>query len=467
MWMSGAQGVTVNGANQLHGNKNFGLYATGVNTGTVFQGNTVDGNSTTTFGVFLTGALSLQVGGTSIGQANTITATGYGLYASGALTGTTVAGNTVSTNGTGMWMSGAQGITVNGGNQFTNNTNFGLYATSTTSGPTSTFQGNTIDGGATTTFGVFLTGAQNLQVGGAGFGQGNTITATGYGLYASGALTGTTVVGNTISSNGKGIWLSAAQSLTIDGANQLTTNTTYGLYATGVNTGTVFQGNTVNGNSTTAYGIFLSGAQSIQVGGTGGGQGNTVTNAGYGLYASGALTGTTVAANTLSTNGTGIWLNAATGLTINGANQLTKNTTFGFYATGVNTNTVFQGNTVFGSSTTTYGVFLTAAQGLRVGGTSTGQDNTITNTRYGLYAAGTLTGTTVAANTIQSNNNGLYLDGAQGITINNTNTVISNSVFGLFAVGLSTGTTVTGNTISGNGTNISTAGASGGTYQTS
>jgi parallel beta-helix repeat protein len=465
IWLSAATSLTINGANQLAGNKNFGFYADRTNTGTVFQGNTVNGSSTTVFGVFLTGAQSLQVGGTSIGQANTITATGYGLYAGGTLTGTTVAGNTVSANGTGMWMSGAQGVTVNGGNQFTNNTNYGLYATGTNTG--TVFQGNTVNGGSTTKYGLLLTGAQDLQVGGAVSGQGNTITATGYGLYAGGTLTGTTVVGNTISSNGTGIWLSAAQSLTINGANQLTTNTTYGLYATGVTSGTVFQGNTVNGNSTTTHGVFLNGAQSIQVGGTGGGQGNTVTNTGYGLYAGGALTGTTVAANTLSTNGTGIWLNAATGLTINGANQLTKNTTFGFYATGVNTNTVFQGNTVFGSSTTTYGVFLTAAQGLRVGGTSTGQDNTITNTRYGLYAAGTLTGTNVAANTIQSNNNGLYLDAAQGITINNTNRVITNRVFGLFARGLSTGTTVTGNTISGNGTNISTAATTGGTFQTS
>ena len=97
-------------------------------------------------------------------------------------------------------------------------------------------------------------------------------------------------------------------------------------------------------------------------------------------------------------------------------------------------------------------------------GTTLG-NQVLSSSGCGLYALGDNSGTTVKANTFQSNAYGVVLYGARNTTVNGGNKMISNTVFGLYAGGNSLGTVVQGNQISGNGTNIDTSSATGGSFQ--
>lgn len=61
--------------------------------------------------------------------------------------------------------------------------------------------GNSIDGAGLSTYGFRLGSATGLSIGGGLLGDGNRVTGTYQGLYASGGLAGTSVLGNTITGN--------------------------------------------------------------------------------------------------------------------------------------------------------------------------------------------------------------------------------------------------------------------------
>ena len=91
-------------------------------------------------------------------------------------------------------------------------------------------------------------------------GQGNTVTGgTGRqvystGLYATGNLAGTRVIGNTFSGNaGSGVMLVNATGITVGGTgarsgNIITNNRAFGFYASGTSTGSSAVSNTITGN---------------------------------------------------------------------------------------------------------------------------------------------------------------------------------------------------------------------------
>ena len=86
-------------------------------------------------------------------------------------------------------------------------------------------------------------------------------------------------------------------------------------------------------------------------------------------------------------------------------NSISGNTGFGVLASGTLTGSAVSGNLI--TRNTGNGVVLRAAQGLLVGGTANGSGNTITrNKAFGLLATGNCSGSTVEGNTIERNTAG-------------------------------------------------------------
>lgn len=121
----------------------------------------------------------------------------------------------------------------------------------------------------------------------------------------------------------------------------------------------------------------------------------TVSNSLYGIYASGALSGTSILSSTFNGNTQGAYL-AGQGVTfgLDGQGNLlsgTSRTTIGLFVTGNNAGTIIQGNSIYQATT---GISINAATGALIGGPGT-QYNTISYATTGVYATGTCTGTSV------------------------------------------------------------------------
>jgi parallel beta-helix repeat protein len=322
--------------------------------------------------------------------------------------------------------------------------------------------GNTIDGAGLSTYGFRLGSATGLSIGGGLLGDGNRVTGTYQGLYASGGLAGTSVIGNLFIANTSGVILDAVTGLAFGNGNQVRSSTAFGVYVGGVGTGTRIEGNTLVENP---VGMYLDFARGITI------RDNVmVRNAAQGLYARGICTDTIVVDNSIFGGGGvglyGIYLAGARGMTIGGAgggNDI-AGTTQGLFAFGTLTGTVIADNLIENNET---GVVLLSARELTINASN----RIRSNAAWGLFGSGDCAGTTVLANAIQSNKAGIYLSAVTGITVGTetagTGNTISANQFGLFASGVSTGTSVLGNTITGNVTNITvdpTAAATG-TFQ--
>lgn len=169
--------------------------------------------------------------------------------------GNLVLNNDIESNkGNGVWMSSAAGNIIGlpgGGNQIASNAGAGLLATGDLSG--SQVLGNQFDANAA--FGILLSAARGLRLGGTTTGAGNTITGSPTGLFVSGVSNGTLVQGNAIRGNlGNGLTLASASGLTIGGpnrsrSNQVTLNRGYGLLAVGACTRSKVIGNTIVKNA--------------------------------------------------------------------------------------------------------------------------------------------------------------------------------------------------------------------------
>jgi hypothetical protein len=395
-----------------------GLQVNGETPGTSISGNRIDGATASVYGAFLNGATGLSLGTATAG--NVITGNSVGITAIGDLTGSTVRGNEIASNNGGMSLADAKNLTVTGGNHFVANKLYGIHAAGDDSGTTITL--NQIGG---STFGVLLDRVKGLKVGAAG--QNNAIapgldasgayrpTATSYGIYGTGDLTGTTVVSNSIVDNTIGMYLDKALGLVVNGGNLFFRNRLHGIVATGTSTSTTIQGNVIEGSlpdgSRAPYGIYLLNAKQMLVGGTVTGQANGIYKTNVAICATGALDGTAITGNSLGNNSTGLYLTSATNLWV------ALNDSYG-------------------------------------------------STAYGLCATGICSGSTVSGNDTHHGEYGLVFDSAQGLAVKG-NRIYSNRVMGLLALGISHGTVVQGNTITGNGTNISTATAIGGSFQTS
>jgi nitrous oxidase accessory protein NosD len=390
-----------------------GIHATGVNTGSSITGNVIEGGSKGAQGVLLDGTTGLALGTPTAG--NTISGNSVGVLAKGTQTGTSIRSNAILANATGVSIQSATGLVVDA-NRLTGNTQYGMHASGVDTGTKLTR--NTI---RRSPFGIYIDGARRLTVGGAG--QNNTIAAgtdaggnylpafTSHGIFATGVLTGTTVVSNSIVDNTIGIQLTAARGLIVNGGNLLYRNRSHGIVVAGSSLSTTIQRNVIDGTlpdgTKAGYGIYLLNATQMLVGGSG--LGNAIYSNTVGICATGSLSGSVVHGNSILNNVTGIVISSGTGLIVS-TNDIGGSTSSGIVATGVNTSTTLTGNAI----------------------------------RHGA--------------------NGVVLDGAQFMAVT-ANRIHTNRGVGLLARGVSTGTAATGNSITGNGVNIQTAAAVGGTFQ--
>ncbi len=485
-YLDAAGGLTLDGGNSFVGNGAYGIYARGIATQTTtITGNMVDGLGTGVYGVFLDDAKNIHLGVTGAG--NTVTGSkigiyaraglgsttvvdnlvegngsgvvlsaarhlamtgdnrivdnpAYGILAQGAFVDTTMSGVTVSGSTVGLCLSGATNLVVAGGNVFTGNSAHALYAVGDCTATTVT--GNTFDGAGTGTFGLFLDGATGLGVGGTVAGDGNTITRAAVGVYARGVLDGTTVRGNSVDSNGSGMVLSGATGLAVSDANVVSRSDSYGILVQGSSAGSTIAGNTVDTN---VAGVVLSGATGVAVEGS-----NTISrSSAYGVYVGGASTGTRVAGNTIDGAGAGsygLFVDGATGAVLGdvAAGNALAGWTIGVYARGTLGGTSLRANTVTGGVA---GMLLADAAGLTVEG-----GNRFTGaSAYGILAQGDSTGTALTGNTVDQNVVGLWLSGATGLSVAGSNQFIANSSHGIYATGADDGTRIVGNVINGSG----------------
>jgi hypothetical protein len=445
-FLGSSTGSTINGVTLTANTKGIELDG-GSLAGTMIAGNTITMNSQSGI-VASDGVTGLTIGGTSAGAGNTIAYNDEGLsFDSGVYTSTLVQGNTItSNNGDGVLLGtdggNLTGLTIGGSstaaaNTISFNKQNGVEVSQGSYSGT-VIQGNTIasNGG----YGVQLSPSgqslTDLTIGGSTTGQGNTIAsnaADGIGIFG-GTYTNTVVQGNTIQynqNNGVNINLfaggGALSGLLLGGAttaagNTITSNGLDGVQVNaGTYTSTFVRGNTITSNGRNGvnfYAPFGEKLTGLQLGGTSAALGNTVTgNAASGLAASkGDYTTTAVLGNTFSTNKTGIFLTNVQNLSIGGVatafkNTINSNTETGLFATGTLTGTTFQGNSLTGNP---LGVSMLDAQGLALGSAAAGGGNTIAGGTTGVRAVGNLSSSVISGNAITGQTTGIQMINAVG-----------------------------------------------------
>jgi parallel beta-helix repeat protein len=371
-----------------------GLSASGTMTGTEVVFNEFSDN---VIGIALSKATGMLVGGNTIDQSAK-----FGISVTGNNADTEILDNTVTnTQGQpgfehGIYLDGARNVDVIA-NTVNDSKGAGIYVTGNTSG--TAVQGNTLDGNR---FGIALINATNAVLGGLGEDEGNTIVGGGDsaagdyrdGIYASGTLTGSSITGTSITDASTGVLLESAQGLLITDTT-VTDSQRFGLFARGNNSGTTFTNGTITGTGgvpSTEHGIALYDAQNLTI------IDSTVSDSlGAGLYVTGSTTGTVVQNND------------------------------------------FDGNR--------FGIVLVNATNAVIGGTEVGEDNRIVGGgdpllgeyRDGIYAAGTNTGSSITQTKIEKCWTGINLDSSLSLTITDA-TVEKASGFGVYAKGTNTGT---------------------------
>lgn len=490
--LGGSTGSTFKGLT-LTRNTNGIELASGTYTGTTIAGNTISLNDQS--GIVTHGSVaSLTIGGSGAGNTIQYNDTGI-LFRPGSYSSTVVTGNTVTANyGDGILLGGGggtlSGLTLGGTASGTANTISYNQDNGIEVGP-GTFTGTTITGNGIASnggFGVALLAAgqtlQGLSVGGNAAGTGNTIesnAADGIGVFG-GTYTNTVIQGNTIRYNQNGVSLNLRggggplSGLALGGANTgsatagntITANSLDGVLVNGgTYTGSIIRGNTITangGNGVNLLATFGGKINGLQVGGSTSNLANTITgNTAAGLAASaGDYTETAVIGNTLSSNRVGAALSAAQNLNVGGTatafkNTLDSNTEAGILATGNMAGSFIRGN---GLSSNNLGVSLVDAQGLTLG--ADGSGNTITGGTTGVRAVGNLTGTTIAGNSITGQTTGIqlinaistaaatpfFVGGAATTVGTGVGNYVASTVHGLYAAGPMTNTTIAGNIFS-------------------
>ncbi|MFM8497216.1 MAG: beta strand repeat-containing protein, partial [Planctomycetia bacterium] len=459
-------------------NNNEGLRGSGDLTDTVVAGNDFIDN--TKVGIALQSAKNLTVGGFGEDSPNLITGSPVGLSASGTMVGTEVVGNEFSDNTIGIALSKATGMVVGGNtidasgkygisvtgnnadtliventvtntqgqpgfehgiylndarnvdvidNTVSESKGAGIYVTGNTLG--TVVQGNYLDGNR---FGIAMINAQNAVIGGSGEDEGNTIVGGGSsitgdyrdGIYASGNLTGSSITGTDITNASTGVLLESAQGLLVTDTT-VTDSQRFGFFARGDNAGTRFTNSTITGTGgvpSTEHGMMLFDAKNLLI------EGNTVSDSlGAGLYLTGDNSGTEVYDNDFDGNRFGIAFINATNTDIGGDAPGEDNRIVGggdpgageyrdgIYAAGVNTGSSITQTKISSCWT---GINLESATGFTVTDASV-----LKATGFGIYAKGVNTGTllddiNVEQDPVSSSSNGSILQGAEGLTIDNS-----------------------------------------------
>ena len=462
VYLTGATGLVFGGDNASLGNKitssRKALYATGDLDGAVIRANSISGIGGSAYGIFLDSASNLTIGGSGPDMGNEVAESRWGLYAKGDQGGTQVQGNSFTNGMYGALLSSATNIAVTANNTFTNYSGYGLLVSGSADGVVA--QNNTIVGSGGG-YGIYLTaGATGMTIGGATAAEGNRVSGVATGVYAGGELAGTSIHGTTITLNGTGstgIQLTNASNLSVGGLavgeTNVITGAQYGIQGKGDLSGTIVQGSAVSGAD---YGLLLSSAQGVEVSGNNAFQGNSR----YGILVAGNSAGSVIQNSTVDTvsgsvNGTqfSVYLANATGLEFGGTGANEGNRIsggdYGIYATGTLAGTSISGSTVDGANGTRFGIYLKGANDLTIGGIASGAKNVVSNSTFCMLGLGDLTGTSVSGNQFNEGTYGAFLSSATGLSLSGNNTFTDNSKYALFASGDSTGTQVSNNSFSG------------------
>jgi parallel beta-helix repeat protein len=420
VWLRDAQGIDVNNT-LITASESFGLYANGTLTGSSFHDNLITGttgvNGANGNAMSLAGAQNLAIYD-NIGEDSF----GAGIYVSGDTTGTTVKSNLFDGNRSGITLVNATNAVIGGlgedeGNVVVGDSDLGngflsdgiqVVGTSTGSRVLGTISSNTSSG-------VYLGNATGVEISG-----GSTDTSEAFGVYATGVLTGSSLTDLTISGSGglgfygDGVHLASASGLTVTG-NMIEDNLGSGLAVTGDTTGTVVRDNDFDGNRVA---IYLLNATNAVIGGDLPGEDNRIVGGGDastndfrdGIVVTGTSTGSSITQTTINDTSIGVWLNAATGVTIDTA-IVKASQVFGLVGTGVLTGTQVLTSTFSGTTTGAgggSGVLLQAAQSLLI------QDATISDNAIGLTATGDCGGSEVLDTTWSGNTTGV-IDTSTGV----------------------------------------------------
>jgi len=392
---SDIQGLTIIGAPGVAGTAGIFLLSPWhnlpFNSGSRIRNNVIEGM---TFGMALVNVPGLDI------DSNHIRSCQNGIFAGGALHGTSITDNVFERNDTGIAAYGLQGVTI-GGNEFIDNVKSGIYFSGSASDndpdkpdPSScertgvfsnTFVRNNV--------GVTFDKAQNVLVGGTPASQGNTITADGNtalfqyraGLYGLGDLTGSIALNTTINTPFLGINLAQAQGLTI--ANTIVRNHS---------------------------GLGLVAQGQVGLPGTAAGLAGTVIS-GLTVERTGALPPIETA---------GVVLIDATGMRLESGNF--SGDTTAIFVFNAAAGLVIVDNVFAGRST---GVGLFQAKNLAFG--QIGRGNTIQNASgAGIYTGGNLAGTSVVANRITGSPTGIVLDNTTNLAIGGVTASHGNTITG-------------------------------------
>jgi nitrous oxidase accessory protein NosD len=392
---------TLSGNNTFSNTSFYGIYATSIVTGLTVSNNTftIPGAQ---FGGYFQGVRNAVIGSSATEPGNRISGASTGIFVTSNMSATTVSNNSIANNSINVRLSGALGAVV-ANNNLSGASSYGVLAAGSNSG--SVVQNNTIST-QSAAWGVGLSGASNLMVGGSEASQGNRISNATRGFFGTGALSGSKVLGNTFTGLGVG-----------------------------------------------DTGLYLTGATNLTVGGTGASEPNTFTNYNYGGVYGNELRGTQVISNRFSNGTYGGVLSDGTNLTITSNNTFNGYTSRGLSISGNNPGTNVSANIIRGAGQTAAGIYLYHATNTTIGGAAFGQGNQILQTVSAVTAVGNLTGTTVLGNVLSDGTVGITLGTAAGLQVT-LNTIERNSNAGITASGVNGGSTITANQISANGNGV-------------
>ena len=327
--------------NVISGNSGAGISLfNNVSSGNVLFGNRIGTDATgksalsnRVAGIYISGAVGNQIGGTNTGAGNVISGNAEdGIYITGGAAGNSIQGNLIGLDVTGAnrLPNGYNGISLSGAvsnliggsmsgarNVISGNTIHGVeiyLVTDTGNTICGNYIGTDITGAkavANTWHGVFIQGCSNI-VGGVAAGSGNVISGSSLGLGVfllgnNGNVTGNIIQGNIIGldatgsnslgNSDVGVGINGAANTQVGGTavgarNIISANGNEGIYVTSDgSTNNVIQGNYIGtdqtgtvGRGNTISGIRLEGTGSNQIGGSAPGAGNLISANGNSLF---------------------------------------------------------------------------------------------------------------------------------------------------------------------------------------
>jgi parallel beta-helix repeat protein len=467
---------------------NYGIYLnTNANNNNVTENNvSTNGATTNNWGVYILGTAALTSNNNLV-FGNNISTNGttacYGVYLLNNANYNNITGNFIRPFGTttahGIYVSGATSrsenneisfndVATNGSAGTSNNYGIVLYRNANYN---NVFGNNISTSGTASDYGILLEGTTNLPVENNTVSMNNIATSgrtggTNVGIYLNSFISSNNLTLNNISTSGAttnnyGIYIAGSSTLNSNGnfvyMNNISTSGTtggHGVYIlTNANENIVRENNISTSGSGTTYGVWVSGSSftadrneilynNITMSATG------ATN--YGIYLYRNVSFTNITGNEINTRGGtttnhGIFGLASAGYVLENntvdSNSFTTGgtagaiTSYGIYFSGANLNNITNNNVTTYGTTNNWGIYILGAAGLsannnNIFGNDVQAAGTTTN-NHGIFISTNAEGNNVSFNSVRTSgtntNYGVYILGTTTLT-SNYNTVFSNNI---------------------------------------